>query len=240
MSLTPFPAPSLHSSMTHDMHAHEKPLVSGVPLSVAPYALVLVHGRGGSADGMLPIARAAGATDAALFAPRAADGSWYPNRFLDPMDSNEPFLTSALASIDRTLRDIIAGGVPAKRIVLVGFSQGACLSLEYAARHAQRLGGVAALAGALIGDEHDARDGDRQYVGDFAGTPVFLGCGDADSHIPEARVRASAALLGQRGAAVDLRIYPGIGHNIIGDQLDALRAMVSVVREHAGATRTTG
>jgi phospholipase/carboxylesterase len=225
--------------MTHDTHAHENPLISGVPLRTAPYALVLVHGRGGSADGMLPIARAAGATDAALVAPRAADGSWYPNRFLDPMDSNEPFLTSALASIDRTVRDIIASGIPAERVLLVGFSQGACLSLEYATRHAQRFGGVAALAGALIGDAHDTRDGDRQYMGDFAGTPVFLGCGDADSHIPEARVRASAALLEQRGATVDLRIYPDIGHNIVGDQLDALRAMVAVVRESA-ATRTTG
>ena len=164
---------------TNDPHAAIEPLVSGVPLSDASYALVLVHGRGGSADGMLPIARTAGATDAALIAPRAVGGTWYPDRFLAPMRKNEPYLSSALASVGRAVKSVIDAGIPAERIILVGFSQGACLTLEFAARHAQRLGGVAALAGALVGDDSDV----RQDAGDFAGTPILLACGDVDDHI---------------------------------------------------------
>jgi len=209
-----------------DPHAPESLLTGGVPIAQAAIALVLVHGRGGSADGMLPIARAAGAVDAVLITPRAAGGSWYPNRFLSPKASNEPYLSSALNSVQRAIDSAVDGGIPVERIVLVGFSQGACLLLEYAARHGRRFGGVAALAGALIGDAQDV----RADAGDLAGTPILLACGDADDHIPEARVRASADLLESRGAAIDLRIYPGIGHTVVGDQLDALRAMIDAVR----------
>lgn len=208
-----------------DPHGQEAPLVAGVPLAEARLALILVHGRGGSADGMLPIARAARADHAALIAPRALDGSWYPNRFLSPVDTNEPYLSSALASVQRAVDDVVAAGISHERIVLVGFSQGACLALEYAARNGRRYGGVAALAGALIGDDRDV----RRDVGDLAGTPMLLACGDADAHIPESRVRASATLLGQRGAAADLRIYPGVEHTVVADQLSALRAMIAAV-----------
>lgn len=210
-----------------DPHAHETPLFGGLPLDQATYALVLVHGRGGNADGMLPIARAAGATGAALIAPRAAGGSWYPNRFLDPFASNEPYLTSALATVERSIHLAIDAGIPYERIVLVGFSQGACLSLEYVARNGRRFGGVAALAGALIGDDHDV----RVDHGNLAGTPILLACGDADGHIPEIRVRRSAEALITQGAVVDMRIYPGVEHTIVGDQLDALRTMLATVHE---------
>lgn len=210
---------------TRDPHGQESPLVAGVPLAQARLALVLVHGRGGSAEGMLPIARAARADDAALIAPRALDGSWYPNRFLAPFESNEPYLSSALASLQRAIDAVVAAGIDHERIMLVGFSQGACLSLEYAARNGRRYGGVAALAGALIGDDQDA----RRDAGDLAGTPILLACGDADTHIPETRVRASAMQLGERGAAVDLRIYPGVEHTVVADQLSALRAMIRAV-----------
>ena len=212
-----------------DPHAELPSLVEGVPLNQAAFALVLVHGRGGTAEGMLPIARNAGAIDAALIAPRAVGGTWYPNRFLDAMASNEPFLTSALAAVHRAICDVNAAGIPTERIVLVGFSQGACLALEYAARHARRYGAIAALSGAVIGDEHDQ----RHDAGHFADTPILLACGDTDGHIPEPRVRASAALLAAQGAAIDLRIYPGVEHTIVADQLDALRAMCDVVRSHA-------
>jgi len=215
----------LRDAAMRDPHAQESPLVAGVPLAEARLALILVHGRGGSADGMLPIARAARADEAALIAPRALDGSWYPNRFLSPMETNEPYLSSALASLERAIEDVVAAGINHDRIVLVGFSQGACLSLEYAARNGRRYGGVAALAGALIGDDRDT----RRDAGDLAGTPILLACGDADAHIPETRVRASATLLGHRGAAVDLRIYPGVEHTVVADQLSALRAMISAV-----------
>jgi len=209
-----------------DPHSELEPLISGVPLSEASYALVLVHGRGGSADGMLPIARTGGATDAYLIAPRATGGTWYPRRFLDPMASNEPYLSSALASVGRAVNSVLDAGIPPHRIILVGFSQGACLTLEFAARNAQRYGGVAALAGALVGDDADA----RKDAGDFAGTPILLACGDNDDHIPEAKVRKAATMLTAQGAAVDMRIYPGVTHTIVGDQIEALRVMVDTVR----------
>jgi predicted esterase len=201
------------------------PVLSGTALGEASHALVLVHGRGGSAEGMLPIARAARATSAALVAPVAEGNSWYPQRFLAPTSQNEPWLGSALRSVAAAVTQIRAAGIPPERIVLVGFSQGACLTLEYAARAAGdgiRFGGIAALAGALIGDAAMRRD-DR---GSLQGTPVLLACGTADTHIPEAYVRRSADVLAALGAEVDLRLYPGVGHDIVADQIEGLRAMV--------------
>ncbi len=210
-------------------HASREPLVAGVPLADAPFALVLVHGRGGSADGMLPIARAARATDGALIAPAATDNSWYPQRFLAPAAENEPWLSSALASVDHAVALAVDAGIARERVVLVGFSQGACLSLEYAARAAgdgARFGGVVAMAGALIGDP----EAPRTDQGSLHVTPVVLACGDADAHIPEALVRRSATIFGLLGASVDLRIYEGLGHDITGDQIAALRDVVNALR----------
>lgn len=213
-------------AMLNDPHAGITPHLAGAPLSAATFALVLVHGRGGSAESMVPLARAAGAGDGAIIAPRAADGSWYPDRFLAPVERNEPWLTSALASVDRAVKSAIEAGIPLERIIIAGFSQGACLSLEYVARTPARYGGVAALAGALVG----ADSTDRVLGGALAGTPVLLACGDQDAHIPEARVRSAGASFLAAGAAVDVRIYPGLGHTVIEDQLQALRAMIDVVR----------
>lgn len=210
-------------------HAGMAPQVAGTPLDQASYALVLVHGRGGSAESMLPIARAAKATDAALVAPVAVGNSWYPKRFLDPREQNEPWLSSALASVGAAIDQVRAAGVPSERIILVGFSQGACLLLEYATIAAQsdvRFGGVAALAGGLIGDPTAPRDDH----GSLNGTPVLLACGDADGHIPEAIVRSSAEVFRALNASVDLRIYPGIGHDIVGDEIEALAEMVGTLR----------
>jgi len=208
-----------------DPHGAEAPVTAGLPLSSAAFALILVHGRGGSAEGMLPLARASGASDAAVIALSAAGNSWYPNRFLAPTSQNQPWLSSALAAVDRTVEGAIAAGIPAERVLLVGFSQGACLSLEYAARHPRRLGGVAALAGGLIGEKRE-----QNYSGDMAGTPVLLACGDADEHIPVELVRSSADVFSTLGANVDMRVYPGINHTIVGDQLEALRDMIDAVR----------
>ncbi len=210
-------------------HAGIPPLVAGTPLDVASYALVLLHGRGGSAEGMLPIAKAAKASDAGLVAPVAVGNSWYPKRFLDPRELNEPWLNSALASIGAAVDQVRAAGIPSERIILVGFSQGACLTLEYATMAAAtsvRFGGVAALAGGLIGDPRVP----RADHGSLEGTPVLLACGDADGHIPEAIVRSSASVFRALGATVDLRIYPGIGHDIVADEIDALAEMVNTLR----------
>jgi phospholipase/carboxylesterase len=185
---------------------------------------------------MLPLARAAGALDGAVIAPTAADGSWYPDRFLAPIANNEPWLTSALASIARAVREAESAGLGADRVVLAGFSQGACLALEFAARNPAHFGGVAALAGALVGDKADVRD-----IGDaIRGTPMLLACGDADAHIPEARVRTSAASFTNAGAEVDLRIYPGVSHTVIEDQIDALRAMIDAVRSRSPHSPESG
>lgn len=211
------------------------PLTAGVPFDEASYGVVLVHGRGGTAQGMLPIARAAKATDAALVAPVAPGNSWYPQRFLAPVEQNAPYLDRALAALDSAVQLLLGAGIAQHRVILVGFSQGACLSLEYAARaaaHGARFGGVVSMAGALIGDPALP----RHDLGALHGTPVVITCGDADSHIPEALVRSSAAVFESLGASVDLRIYPGIGHDIVGDQIAALRALVEQVRESARAT----
>jgi phospholipase/carboxylesterase len=223
------PAEGFGPGAEHGPHAGLEPLVGGAPLADAGFALILVHGRGGTAAGMLPIARAARATDAALIALVAADQSWYPNRFLSPRAENEPWLGSALTSVDAAVDRVQAAGIPAARILLVGFSQGACLVLEYAANAAAarvRFGGVAAFSGALIGDPAVP----RHDVGSLEGTPVLLACGDADVHIPEAVVRSSAERFRTLGAAVDLRIYPGVGHDIIGDQLQALADLAAALR----------
>lgn len=207
---------------TNDPHGDQPLLVAGEPLASSSAALVLVHGRGGTPEGMLPIARAAKATHVALLAPRAAGNAWCPHRFLAPFASNEPHLSSALASIDRAVRLAESHGISRSRIVLAGFSQGACLSMEYVSRNGTRYGGVAAFAGALMGSDTDT----RVEVGTLDGTPIVLACGDADEFIPVPRVHAAAAALTGQGAMVDERIYPGVGHSIVGDQLAALRAMI--------------
>jgi phospholipase/carboxylesterase len=215
-------------------HAGLAPVLDGEALSTARLAMILVHGRGGTAEGMVPVARAARATDAVLIAPRAKGNSWYPYRFLAPQEENQPWLDSALASLDSAVQMAAAAGIPAARTILVGFSQGACLSLEYLARAAQQgrapVAGVVAMAGALIGDPTLARTADPALGTALAGTTVVLACGDADPHIPEELVRSSAEFFAALGAQTDLRIYPGVGHDIVGDQIAALRALVETVR----------
>lgn len=225
--------------MIHDPHAGVGPLVAGAPLADARWAMILVHGRGGTAEGMVPIARAVGAADAALIAPRASGGSWYPGRFLAPTAENEPWLSSALASMARGVGLALDAGITHDRIMLVGFSQGACLSLEFVARAAtcesRRFGGVAALAGALIGADDEQH---RVLAGSLDGTPVFLSVGDADEHIPEERVRRAANILAGAGAAIDVHVYPHVGHTIVGDQVQTMRGMAEAIRVVTGDSQS--
>ncbi len=208
----------------HDPHAGQPVLHRGAAPRDARLAVVLVHGRGASADDILGLADALSSSgDVAWLAPQAAQRSWYPLSFLAPVASNQPHLDSALAALARLLDDLARAGVPAGRTALVGFSQGACLALEFAARHAQRFAAVAGLSGGLIGPPGTPRD----YPGTLAGTPVFLGCGDRDGHIPVDRVHESAAVFGRLGAGVDARIYPGMGHAINQDELDAVARLLA-------------
>jgi predicted esterase len=205
-----------------DPHAGQPVARAGAPLDRAAGAVVFLHGRGATAESILGLAAELGRPDLAYLAPQAAGSTWYPYSFLAPLAANEPWLSSALAAVGRTL-DLAAGaGHAAERVALAGFSQGACLSLEYAARHARRYGGVATLSGGLIGPDGTPRD----YAGSLDSTPVFLGCGVPDPHIPAARVEESARVLEGLGAAVTLRLYPGLGHTVNADELAHVRRLL--------------
>lgn len=208
-------------------HAGFRVLTAGVPLNEARVSMVMIHGRGARAEDILSLSgllRRGG--DVAFLAPQAIGSAWYPNRFVVPVADNEPHLSSALAVVASLLADATAAGVAPERQMLLGFSQGACLALEYAARHARRYGGVVALSGGLIGDPAVPRSDE----GSMDGTPVFLGCSDVDGHIPLASVRSSAETMRHLGAMVDERIYPGMGHTVNDDEIDAVRAMLNAAR----------
>lgn len=200
-------------------------LTAGESLASARAAMILVHGRGASAADILMLAGELPQPGFAYLAPEAANHAWYPNSFLAPLASNEPYLTSALAVIASLLEQANSAGIPAERTVIAGFSQGACLSLEFVARHARRYGGVIALSGGLIGPDGTPRD----YAGSLAGTPVFLGCSDIDPHIPRERVLLSAEVLRALGGQVTAKLYPRMGHTINRDELLVARSIVSGV-----------
>jgi phospholipase/carboxylesterase len=195
---------------------HSKRIVkAGKDLKEADNALIMVHGRGGSAGDILSLAEHLPVGDFALLAPQATGNSWYPQSFLAPPQANEPWLTSALAILESTVADIRAEGIAMERIYLLGFSQGACLTLEFVARHATKYGGVVAFTGGLIGDKLYPEN----YKGDFHGTRVFIGTGDPDPHVPVPRVHATTAVLTSLNAAVTEKIYPGMGHTISSDEI---------------------
>lgn len=207
------------------MHDGIPPLLAGRSLTEAGPALVLVHGRGGSAEDMFGLARSIGRERFALIAPRARRSSWYPYSFMAPLASNEPWLSSALTALDDAVGRALAHGVPADRVVLLGFSQGACLASEYVARTPKRYGGLVVLSGGLIGPEGTPRD----YPGDLDGTPVFLGCSDVDPHIPVERVHETARVLQGMGAVVETRIYRGMAHTVSEDEIEAARSLLDAV-----------
>jgi predicted esterase len=209
-------------------HQGQPVLTAGPPLEQAKGALILVHGRGATAQSILTLADELPHAETVYLAPQAAGNSWYPHSFLAPVPRNEPGLSSGLALIGEVLDRLKAAGIPPERILLLGFSQGACLALEFAARHAQRYSGVVGLSGGLIGPDSTPRD----YAGSLEGTPVFLGCSDTDFHIPRERVHHSAAVLDQLGGQVTTRLYPNMGHTINQDELAFVRGMIERIFNH--------
>jgi len=203
-------------------HAGQPVLTLGPSIASARLAAILIHGRGASADDILGIAHELALPDVAYLAPEAAGHTWYPYSFLMPTAQNEPHLSSALLVIEGLVQHLEQQGVPPERVVLMGFSQGACLTLEFAARHARRYAAIGAFSGGLIGPPGTA----RAYPGSFDGTPVFIGCSDVDPHIPVERVRESAEVYRGMGASVDERIYKGMGHTINQDEIDAVRNLL--------------
>jgi predicted esterase len=186
--------------------------------------MILAHGRGATAEDIMTIAAELQHPGFAYLAPQAAGNAWYPNPFTAPLESNEPYLGSALEVLDGLLA-MVEVTIPAERVILLGFSQGACLTLEFAARHARRYGGVIGLSGGLIGPDGTPRD----YPGSFDGTPLFLGCSDIDPHIQKHRVIEAAEVLRRMDARVTVRLYPGMGHTVSQDEIDAVRAIVAGV-----------
>lgn len=197
---------------------------AGKPLAEARGAVILIHGRGASAESILELAAYLPQPDLAWLAPQAADSTWYPYSFLAPLEKNEPYLSSALARVTEVVALAEAAGLPPERIFLGGFSQGACLASEFVARNARRHGGLIAFSGGLIGPDGTPRD----YAGSLSGMPVFIGCSDVDPHIPVGRVHETAAVLARLGATVDSRIYPRMGHTINQDEMDAAAALLAV------------
>ena len=197
-------------------------LHTGAPVASARLAVIMAHGRGAEAADMIALAGALRVHDVAFLAPQAPEYSWYPYPFMSPIAANEPALTSALGVIASLVAKAADEGLGPEKVVLMGFSQGACLSLEFAARNARRYAAVIGLSGGLIGPPGTPRD----YRGAFDGTPLFLGCSDIDPHIPVERVRESAEVFRRMGARVDERIYPGMGHTVNADEIAAVRRYI--------------
>lgn len=205
-------------------HEGQHVLRGGAPVTTSSAALVLIHGRGASAQDIYSLGEevAIGAPGVALLAPQAAGNAWYPQRFLAPLAQNEPYLSSALGVIAGLVGELNRGGIPNERIVLIGFSQGACLSLEFAARNPKRYGGVMGLSGALIGPPGSP----RERAASLAGTPVYLGCSDRDAHIPLASVEESARVMEDLGGTVTKSIFPGMGHTVNAEELAVMQHLV--------------
>lgn len=207
---------------TAKLHQGQPLARAGQPLDQAQAALMLLHGRGATAASILLLAEELYHPAYAYLAPQAAHNSWYPYTFLAPTPQNEPWLSAALERVGQLVDQIEAAGVPAERIVLGGFSQGACLASEFIARNARRYGGLIGFSGGLIGPLGMA----RAYAGSLEGTPVFLGCSDVDGHIPKARVEETADVLEGLGAQVTMHLYPGMGHTINADEIEQARALL--------------
>jgi predicted esterase len=206
-------------------HEGQAVVEAGTPLGQGTGVVVMVHGRGAGPANILDLMPRLDRPDFTYLAPSAAGRTWYPNSFMAETASNEPWLSSALRAVDRVVSDVVARGVPTERIVLLGFSQGACLMSEYAAAHAARYGGVVVFSGGLIGPPGTTWNSG----GRFDGTPVFLGSSDPDAHVPPARVEESAAVFTRMGASVDMRIYPGMGHTINDDEISAAQGLLEAV-----------
>lgn len=209
-------------SMIEGPHARQPVITEGPDPGKAAAALILIHGRGAGAQDILGLGRevtgALGRRDLLLLAPHAMRSTWYPHRFMEPEQVNQPWLDSARQAIEYLIDHVVSDGLSPERVFLLGFSQGACLVSDVAARNPRRYGGLFILSGGLIGPAGT----DFSFSGDLLGTPALIGCSDIDPHIPHDRVVETSRVLGGLGAAVDERIYPGMGHTVNEDELTAI------------------
>ena len=208
--------------MSPNVHEGQPVLSAGAPLGESDAVMIMIHGRGAGPRNILDLAPHLERPSWTYLAPTAANRTWYPYSFMAPIERNEPWLTSALDVLRELVADVTAHGVPAHRIVLLGFSQGACLTAEFSVRHPTRYGGVIAFSGGLVGPPGTTWNSEAR----LAGTPVFLGCSDVDAHIPKARVDESAVVFTRMGADVTERIYPGMGHLVNDDEIAFARGVM--------------
>jgi phospholipase/carboxylesterase len=214
--------------MNNHPHQGQRVYTAGKSLKEAKAAMILIHGRGATAPSILELAEVLYHPEMAYLAPQAAGNTWYPYSFMNPIAQNEPWLSSALQVVGEVLAQVEQAGIPAERVILAGFSQGACLASEFVARNARRYGGLLAFSGGLIGPPGTPRN----YPGSLDGMPVFLGCSDVDFHIPKERVEETAEVFRRMGAAVTMKLYPQMGHTIVQDEIDQARPIVEgVMRE---------
>jgi len=195
---------------------------AGKSLDQAEKVLIMIHGRGGTAEDILSMAEYLNVSDFALVAPQATNNTWYPQSFLAPRAANEPSLSNALNTIKETVLNLEKEGFSKEQIYFLGFSQGACLTLDYVASNAARYGGVVAFTGGLIGEAVDHRN----YHGDFDGTPIFIGSSDPDMHVPVSRVKESTTLLEDMGARVTEIIYENMGHTISHSEIAQVNKLI--------------
>ena len=211
--------------MTEPIPPHAgRPVVRlGAPLAAARAAVIMIHGRDAAPKNIVDLVPAIEQPEVAYLAPAAAGGTWYPLGFMAPIEQNEPGITSGISVIHSLIDEVLAAGVRAEHVMLLGFSQGACLACTAAQRRPRRYGGVMIFSGGLIGPPNSAWSED----GGFHSTPVFLGCSDVDSHVPESRVRETAAVFLRMGADVTTRIYPGMGHLVNDDEIAVARGLLA-------------
>ena len=212
----------LPSNTASGPHAGQPVLTTGKPLGQSPVVVIMIHGRGAGPENILELASALAQPDVTYLAPAAANNTWYPNSFMSDIARNEPYLSSALSVVKSLVSQVEASGIRRDRIVILGFSQGACLTTEFAIRNASPFGGFVAFSGGAIGPPGTKWD----ETGRFDGTPIFFGCSNVDPHIPEPRVIESAGLCERMGATVTRRIYPGMGHLVNDDEIAWARALL--------------
>jgi predicted esterase len=203
-------------------HAGEPLITAGARLGTSPAVMIMVHGRNAAPENILDLVPHFERTDFTYLAPAAAGRTWYPHSFMADRQKNEPGLSSGLWVLEHLVADVVAHGIQKEHVLLLGFSQGACLMSEFAVRHADRYGAVIAYSGGLIGEPGTTWD----YPGNFRGTPVFLGCSDVDAHVPKGRVDESAAVFTRMGATVTERIYPGMAHTVNADEIAFTRSLM--------------
>jgi phospholipase/carboxylesterase len=215
------------------LHESQPVVAAGTPLDEARAVAVMIHGRGAGPRNILDLVPVLDRPALAYLAPAAADQTWYPFSFMADTAKNEPYLSSALRRLATLVADVESRGIAASHIVLLGFSQGACLASEFAVRHAQRFGGLVAFSGGVIGPPGTVWN----YPGSFDGMPAFFGCSDVDAHVPKTRVDESVAVFRRMGADVVERIYPGMGHTINDDEIARAQHVIDRVLQSSDGRR---